>query len=186
MWEYLSRIDNIVGLATFVLAGYAAWQLRRQHKRLREQAQRPRSNPGLRQYIERQRGIQTERSVALAISLLPNQPTIRHSVEQFLQFQQQRHPDQAQLWKAMPIEELTMTGINTEADREQFVLALQEKKRLINLAGYTEVHLFIAGPVVAGTIVGALLDNWLPVKLYHKPQASVAEVYEYWMPLIGT
>lgn len=84
----------------------------------------------------------------------------------------------------MPIEELNMNGINSPKDLEAFVNALREKRRYLEAAGFTELHLFIAGPVQAGTIIGSMYRNWIPVKLYHKPSPAPPQVYEYWMPLI--
>ena len=84
----------------------------------------------------------------------------------------------------MPIEELNMPGLYSAQDLETFVNLLREKKRFIDASRHTEVHLFIAGPVQAGTIIGALYDNWIPVKLYHKPTPPPPSVYEYWMPLL--
>jgi hypothetical protein len=50
--------------------------------------------------------------------------------------------------------------------------------------GCTELHLFIQGPVQAGTIVGSLYRQWIPVKLYHRPAPQQPQIYEYWMPLL--
>lgn len=69
----------------------------------------------------------------------------------------------------MPIEELTMDGIKCTTDLEQLVNSLREKRRYFEAIGCTELHLFIQGPVQAGTIIGSLYRNWIPVKLYHRP-----------------
>lgn len=44
----------------------------------------------------------------------------------------------------------------------------------------TELHLFVKGPVVVGAILGALLDNWVAVKLYHNNRKGE---YEEWTML---
>ncbi len=70
----------------------------------------------------------------------------------------------------MEIEELNMNGINSRDDLEEFLNRLREKKRFFDAQGITELHLFIAAPVQAGVLVGGVFDNWIPVKLYHRPQ----------------
>jgi hypothetical protein len=124
--------------------------------------------------IKLHEGVKSSAPVALAISLLRDIHSIKNSVQTFLD---------AKGWK-MPIVELTKDGINTPQDLEDFVNLLHEKKRYFEQTAYTEIHLFIAGPVQAGAIVGALYDNWIPVKLYHKPTPPPPSVYEYWMPLL--
>jgi hypothetical protein len=112
--------------------------------------------------------------VAFALSLVPSSESIKRVVDQFLQFQG---------WE-MPVEELNMNGINNAKDLEAFVNALREKRRHFEVMGCTELHLFIQGPVQAGTIIGGIFRNWIPVKLYHKPSPQPPQIYEYWMPLI--
>ena len=47
--------------------------------------------------------------------------------------------------------------------------------------GVTEVHLFLSCPLVFATAVGAIFDNWVPVKVYHLNRDS--GTYEFWTPL---
>ena len=119
-------------------------------------------------------GVKSSAPVAFAVSLLPTNESIKGSVEIFLT---------AQGWK-MPVEELNLNGLNSPNDREAFLNALREKRRYFDAHGFTEIHLFIAGPVQAGTIIGSLFRNWIPVKLYHKPNPAPPYIYEYWMPLL--
>jgi hypothetical protein len=71
-----------------------------------------------------------------------------------------------------------MDGINTE-NISDYIQKLREVRRG-DLSNATEVRLFIAGPVQAGTIAGAVFDNWVPVLLYGRNGLK----YEYWGPLI--
>lgn len=119
-------------------------------------------------------GVKRSAPVAFALSLIPTSDSIKSQVETFLQVQD---------WK-MPIEELNLNGINNPEDLEDFINALREKRRYFQASGVTEIHLFIAGPVQAGTIVGSMFRNWIPVKLYHKPSPAPPQAYEYWMPLL--
>ena len=41
--------------------------------------------------------------------------------------------------------------------------------------GVMELHLFIKGPVMMGTIIGAIFDNWITVKLYHNNRSGEYE-----------
>jgi hypothetical protein len=107
------------------------------------------------------------------LSLTPQSGSIENAVKTFLK---------TQGWD-MPIEEINMDGIKGREGVLNFINEVKKKKRFIEGAGYTEVHLFISGPVQAGTLLGAFLDNWLPVKLYHKPTPAPPQFYEYWAPL---
>ncbi|MCI0392598.1 MAG: SAVED domain-containing protein [Acidobacteria bacterium] len=177
IWNLLSRLDNIVGLSGAVLAAlfsaYTAWRLRLQNKRLIEIAHNAPPIEDFPQLIKAYEGVITSHPVALAISLLPNNESIRQDVETFLRYQN---------WE-MDVEELNMNGLKNQADFESFINQLREKRRVFDAEGHTEIHLFIAGPVQAGVLVGAMFDNWRPVKLYHKPQNPPPQIYEYWMPL---
>ena len=51
-------------------------------------------------------------------------------------------------------------------------------KNELSLEGVTEVHLFYAGPVALGLILGGLFHNWVPVKVYHLN--SLTGQYEFW------
>jgi hypothetical protein len=173
-WNWLSRTDNFLGILTTVFSGYAAYRLKQQVKRSRELARQSPRIENFQQLLKAHQGVKSSAPVAFCVSLLPNIHSIKNSVQTFLD---------AQRWK-MPIEELNMDGINKAEDIENLVNQLNEKKRYFEDAHFTEIHLFIAGPVQAGTIIGALYDNWIPVKLYHKPTPPPPAVYEYWMPLL--
>lgn len=173
-WTWFGRVDNVAGLAG-ALIGLATFALVwRQERRLRAQVREKAllaDFAGLRTQHE---GIKSAKPVAFALALIPTSDSIKGSVEIFLR---------TQGWE-MPIEELNMDGINNPKNLETFLNSLREKRRLFDISGFTEIHLFIAGPVQAGTIIGSLFRNWIPVKLYHKPSPSPPQVYEYWMPLI--
>jgi SMODS-associated and fused to various effectors sensor domain len=172
-WNWLSRTDNILGVLTTFFAGYAAYRLRRQSQQLIALArQAPRIGDFL-QLLKAHEGVKSISPVAFALTLLPDNDSIKNHVQTFLDVMK---------WK-MPIEELNMNGFNNAQDLETFVNQLRKKKREFVARGYTEVHLFITGPVQAGVLIGAIYDNWIPVKLYHKPKAPPPQIYEYWMPL---
>jgi hypothetical protein len=173
-WTYFGRVDNLLGIATVVFAGYAASRLWQQNKRFRELAKRFAPIENFKQLLEVHQGVKSSSPVAFALCLFDKNESIRKSVETFLATQD---------WK-MPIEELNMNGLNSPEDLNDYVTSLREKRRYFEQQGYTEIHLFVAGPVQAGTIIGSLYRNWIPIKLYHKPSPQPPQVYEYWMPLV--
>jgi hypothetical protein len=121
-------------------------------------------------------GITTDRPVALAICLIPNLGSIKTDVEAYLR---------GKGW-TMPVYEIVIAGINQIEDIARLTVGLQQQKLAFQDSGYTEMHLFIAGPIVAGVAAGGIFDNWKPVKLYHRASNMREQSYEYWMPLIPT
>lgn len=172
-WNWLSRFDTVVSIIGATAASYAAVKLWRQNKKLVEIAANAPRIEGFQKLLEAYEGVATSAPVAIAISLLKNNQSIKPSVDKFLVSQNLK----------MPIEELNMNGINGREDLELFVNELAKLKRLCDAKGYTEVHLFVAAPVQAGVLIGAMFDHWRTVKLYHRPTPEPPQVYEYWMPL---
>lgn len=175
-WNWIGRIDNILGIGTFIAAAYAAYRLWQQNRTFYRRARESKPSIDLQQFITSNAGVLTEKPVAFALALTPNNPSIAPQVDRFLKVQQ---------WE-MPIKELNRDGINNTNDLQDFMQALQEKKRFFQLEGYTEIHLFLNGPVAAGVLIGALFDNWIPVKIYQRSQDNMSQDYEYWMPLINS
>jgi hypothetical protein len=173
-WTWFGRADNIVGLVTAVISGCILLLVWRQNRRFREIARQAPRVENFQQTVKLHEGVKSSTPVAFALSLIPTGESIKGQVEIFLR---------SQNWR-MPVEELNMNGINSAQDLETFINGLREKRRYFEAAGFTELHLFIAGPVQAGTIIGSMYRNWIPVKLYHKPSPAPPRVYEYWMPLI--
>lgn len=171
-WTVLANTANIIGMFTFAASSFAAYRLWKQNRQLRELCKNTPPIQDFQELLKRHQGVKSSNPVALALSLTPATDSIRNSVESFFGIQG---------WN-MPIEELNMNGINTAQDIEIFLNMLKQKRRFIDEAGHTEVHLFISGPVQAATLVGAFFVHWIPVKLYHK--SNVTGTYEYWMPIV--
>lgn len=172
-WDWLARSSDILGILTVLFSGYAAYRLWRQNQRFKALARELQQGIDIHQRIKDYEGVQTVKPVALAVSLLPTVPSIKDNVSTYLKIHKLK----------MPIKEVSMLGVNGSSDLELLVRTMQNKKIELHSDGFTEVHLFLAGPVAAGVIIGAMLNNWVPVKIYHKPTPSPADVYEYWMPL---
>lgn len=174
-WNWFGKLDNVLGVVTVIAATYTAWRLRRQAKQIKEMIKGLPPAKNFQDLIQINEGVKSSSPVAFAVCLSDALPSIKTNVRAFLD-----HKD----WKNVPIEELNMDGINGKKGLEDFTNLLRQKKMEFQAAGYTEVHLFINGPVQAGTLIGAAFDNWIPVKLYHKTKSPSPEMYEYWMPLI--
>lgn len=173
MDTFLSRLGNVadvLSLATLLFSGLTFFKVQSETKKLREMLKQVPPPNDLKKSIELCRGINSPRPVALILSLTPHIGSIKSMVEDFLLANQ---------WN-MEIEEVNFDGINPE-NIEVFYQEIRNKKRELDEKRYTEIHLFLSGPVQAGTILGCLFCNWKPVKLYHKVQGGS---YEYWMPLI--
>lgn len=174
MWTFLGRTDLLFSILAASFSGFAALKLRQQNKRLKELAKAAPKLIDFKEILQRYEGIQSLRPMAFSLSLIPRGESIKDNVQTFLRLQG---------WN-MEIEELNMNGITNSEDLETFINNLREKRRLFDALQVTELHLFIAGPVIAAVIIGAMFDNWIPVKLYHKPQPAPASIYEYWLPLM--
>ena len=168
-----SMFSDALSVLTCVASSYAAFRLWNQNRRLKEMVKQMPVAENVNDMIRLNEGKKSISPVALALSLTPQAGSIENAVKTFLKSKD---------WN-MPIEEINMDGINGREGIAQFINEVKKKKRLIEATGYTEVHLFISGPVQAGTLIGAFFDNWLPVKLYHKPTPAPPQLYEYWSPL---
>jgi len=177
-WVFLSRVSDaigIIGIFTLMSSGYAAYRLWKQNKQLKEMLKAsPPSVENFKEFVKINEGVKSLNPHALVISLTKD-GSVKKSVDAFLK----------ENVREMTIEEVAMNGIKDQDDIEKFINEVKQKKQYFNAVGCTELHLFIAGPVIMGTMVGAILDTWIPVKLYHKPTPAQTPLYQYWGPLIG-
>jgi hypothetical protein len=173
-WTLFGRFADILGIGSLLFSAYAAFRLWQQNRRLRELARIASPMENFAELVARHDGIKSSAPVALGLSLTSNAESIAPSIQHFLK---------TQGW-SMPIEQLNLNGIIGVQGMEALITGLREKRRFIEAAGYTEVHLFFHGPVAAAAVAGSMLDNWIPVKLYHKPTPAPPQIYEYWMPLL--
>jgi len=180
----LGHVSNIVGLATFVVSIFIYLQVQTEtqkiKKTIREQIATLPPALDLDQVSNYYDAINTLKPVAWAFSLTPNRGSIASQVKEFLKVK--RDITGIAAWE-MPVHEIEMERIDeTSQGAQDFYNQVRRKKRELEIEGYTEVHLFFSGPVPAALNVGCLLSNWMPVKLYHKPQTNPS--YIYWMPLV--
>ncbi len=168
-WDIADKVGILIGIFTFAFSLFTAIIVRKQQTRLRRLVQ---GTPPIKDYqimFDSFKTIQTESAYALCISLLPNTDSIKDPVTSFLK---------ANKMNVKNTLEIRMDGISPD-NISDYIQKLREVRRG-PLADATEVRLFIAGPVQAGTIAGAVFDNWIPVLLYGRNGPK----YEYWGPLI--
>lgn len=78
------------------------------------------------------------------------------------------------------VKEYAATTEVTSHNLQKHIEKLSKIKTDFQSEGVTELHLFIKGPVMMGTILGAIFDNWVTVKLYHNNRMGE---YEEWTVL---
>lgn len=163
-------LSYITALITFITLLLIYWE----RKRLQNFADQFHLTENYLEIIQENEGIKSDKPIALAISLVPTAESIKANVKTFLKTKN---------WK-MEVLEINENGLNNAEDIARFQDKLVEMKRLITKKGNTEIHLFIQAPVFSAVLVGSTFRNWIPVKIYHKPQSAPPQIYEYQTPLI--
>lgn len=152
-WSVLTCVTDVLGVLTalpmLAAAGLFLHRARRYRQRLREME-----------------GQTTPRPVALAVSLTGLD--ISEQVRAFLVRQGEPWPVRVYC-RDEEVNPVALPGV---------IQQLLRLKNVLSLEGVTEVHLFYAGPVALGIILGGLLHNWVPVKVYHLN--SFTGQYEFW------
>jgi len=135
----LGFIADVIGVVTFLFTiGFFWYKARKYSKALK--------------LLKKQ---ETPRPIALAISLAGTD--IKGTVEKYLQ-------DNSLNMKLVSFykpEKIT---------HDNFLNILAEIKRIkldMTKAGVTEVHLFLSSTLTLASAIGAIFDNWVPIKLYH-------------------
>ncbi len=152
-WMSLNRMSDVLGVLTalpmLAAAVLFAQRARRYRQRLREME-----------------GQTTAHPIALAVSLTGLD--ISEQVRAFL-------ARQGAHW---PVRAYRHEEAVTPAVLPSVMQQLSRLKNDLSLESVTEVHLFYAGPVALGLMLGGLLHNWVPVKVYHLN--SLTGQYEFW------
>jgi hypothetical protein len=152
-WSILNRASDVLGVLTALPMLAAAvlflHRARRYRQRLREME-----------------GQTTARPIALAISLTGLD--ISEQVRGFL----------TNLGMSWPVRVYCRREEVSPETLPELLQGLARLKNNLSLEGVTEVHLFYAGPVALGLMLGGLLHNWVPVKVYHLN--SFTGQYEFW------
>jgi hypothetical protein len=107
--------------------------------------------------------------VGLAVSLAGTR--VRPAVETFC----------AGFGRPVKVVELYRPGGLCQTEMPEVLLELQSRKNHLLDEGASEVHLFLSCPLAVACAIGALFDNWVPVKVYQFNQGQ----YEFWTTLHG-
>jgi hypothetical protein len=152
-WSVLTCISDLLGVLTALPMLAAAVLFLQRARRYRQR-------------LQEMEGQTTAKPVALAVSLTGLD--ISEQVRAFLAGRGAQWP-------------VRVYCRGEEVSPNTLPVTMQQLARLkheLSLEGVTEVHLFYAGPVALGIMLGGLLHNWVPVKVYHLN--SLTGLYEFW------
>src|SRR5262245_51116020 len=152
-WAILNRVSDVLGVLTALPMLIASFLFLHRARRYRQR-------------LRAMEGQTTARPMALAISLTGLD--ISEQVRGFLA-ELGAHWSLRVYCRGEAVSQDTLPGLI-----QRFV----RLKNDLSLEGVTEVHLFYAGPVALGLMLGGLLHNWVPVKVYHLN--SLTGQYEFW------
>ena len=144
--KVLGTAADLLQVGAVAYAVYALWRARR----------------SLKAYLETLQKTRSARPCALVVSFRGD---IRGQVEAYLRDQK----------LDVPIEAYDRADI----PNSQFIPILQELQQIkdrLSSAGVTEVHLFYKGPVTMAMALGALTDNWVPIKVYAFDEGTFKQV----------
>jgi hypothetical protein len=111
----------------------------------------------LARYLRSRRTTVSDRPWALAVGLGSD---ITGSVKEYLR----------DMRLEMPIETYVRQGYVPSRDLYPVLRDLLKIKDKLTQVGVTEVHLFYKGPVTVAMAIGAITDNWVPIKVYEYTQ----------------
>ena len=173
-WKWFENISNGIGIIGAFISLLIWYKIRRQNKLIRESARKIPQLEGFAERTEWGRGVSTVNPGALCFYTMKISATgIENEVREF--FRQQGMDKQITKFFNVPLDDLKPEGM------ESVIQQIRTVRNEIQAANITEVHLFVAGPVQLGTLIGSMLDHWKPVKLYSKNLATKS--YEYWCML---
>lgn len=152
-WSVLTRVSDVLSVLTALPMLAAAVLFLHRARRYRQR-------------LQEMEGQTTPRPVALAVSLTGLD--ISEQVRAFI----------AGLGARWPLHTYCRGEEVSGVTLPRLLHHLAHLKNELSLEGVTEVHLFYAGPVALGIMLGGLLHNWVPVKVYHLN--SWTGQYEFW------
>ena len=118
-----------------------------------------RARAELARYLRSRKTTVSERPWALAIGLGSD---ITGTVKKYLEDEQ----------LDFPVEDYCREGLISPSDFPGVLKDLIKIKDRLTQVGATEVHLFYKGPVTMAMAIGAITDNWVPVKVYEYTQGA--------------
>lgn len=139
--EWLGLAASLLQIGSFVFALFTFWVLWRARRQLKQE-------------LLRLRRENTARPMALAIGLGGD---IQGTVRQFLD------SNGLQMIQITPY---SWDGVIPEDRYHDVLRTLLKIKQNLTDRGITELYLFYKGPVTLAMGIGAIFDNWVPIKLY--------------------
>lgn len=118
-----------------------------------------RARAELKRYLRSRKTTISERPWALAVGLGGD---ISGSVREYLKDQGLN----------MQVEDYSREGYISPDDFHPILKDLLKIKDRLTQVGITELHLFYKGPVTMAMAIGAITDNWVPVKVYEYTKGS--------------
>ncbi len=151
MWETIARTSDIAGIITFIV--FVSTVLIVLSRALRYKRR-------IKKSLERGKGLR----VALAVSLKHSE-NIRGHVETYLK-EKGMELVPAGFKQGMEISEIDVDGVSLHTI-DKLRKTFLAKKRELTEKGVREVHLFYEGPVASAFFLADVLNNWVPVYIYH-------------------
>ncbi|OJX90106.1 MAG: hypothetical protein BGP01_00390 [Paludibacter sp. 47-17] len=168
IYDIIDKAGTFIGIIGAIISFLVWLKVKNQSKKLKELGLTLKSINNYSEIQDTFKGITSSNPKAFCLSLISTDASIKTRVNDFIKSQSNL--------KDMPIVELNMDGLSHETIGT-FIDAVRQKRRG-ELSDATEIHLFIQGPIIAGTLIGSIFDHWVPVKLYHF--SNTTHQYEYW------
>lgn len=176
-WEIVNRIASILQIIGLPLLGIGFYQIYKDYSFRKKIGESFLQIGDLmpKGFAERQvfaAKVNTPNPVAVAMCLLPNSRTlsIKEEVAGYLKLLGGE-------FAKMPVVEFNSDGVDKD-ELGQFITVLKKARTELDVMQATEIHLFIAGPITSGLLIGSQFDNWKPVKIYAKNMTT--RQYEFW------
>jgi len=171
-WTWAGNISSLIGIIGTGFSIAIWFRLKRETKKAIERSQRNVEDESYKEMVEFHSKISSTSPYVFCVSLTERADSIKKDVENYFKNAGE---------KIEHFEELQFQGL-THENFPEFVMSLKKKRRFFQASGATEILLFISGPMQAAVMIGAIFDNWIPVKVYNfNPNTRK---YEYWCPLI--
>lgn len=151
-WTSLSSLADVTGIAAVGIALYGSIGILRYRRRLRK-------------ILSQRRNPQGKGTGVLSIGIGQDiEAPVRSFVEEHLE-------------PGIAFENYTQSGLVSSERFYEVLGDLQRRKQLLADLQVKELHLFYAGPITLGMGIGAIFDNWIPVRVYGF--SKVTGSYEY-------
>lgn len=154
LWDNIGNLANIIQIISAIPFFAGAWLFFSRARRFKKKTEEVGKNI-------------TEKPMAFSIGL--SGQDITGQVKQYL--------TSKPALKNIPIKTFYKESGVTKENVSHLLRDILKLKAEMTNEGVTEVHLFLMVPVAFAVAIGAILDNWVQVKVYHLSRETG---YEYW------